>query len=295
MLSERPAAREGGAEHFGGDQDRGGEHRGHVDPVDAAGALGCVGRVEHGRQSIRNVWRDQARFAGAPRRTTLRQNPGDFALMTAQTAANPLLAAWDAPFGAPPLDRDQAGALSRPPSSAALARAPRRDRRDRRRRGGAGLREHRRGAGALRAPARPGVERVLRAGRRAHQRGDPGDRARHGAAARAPLERDPPERKAVRAARCRAPAAQAGLTAEQARVLERYHAMFRRAGAGLDAAGEAAAEGDRRAAREPRHDVRPERARRRAVLRDAARRGRPRRACRISPARRRAAPPTSAA
>ena len=33
------------------------------------------------------------------------------------------------------------------------------------------LRQHRRGAGALRAPARPGVERLLRAGRRAHQRG----------------------------------------------------------------------------------------------------------------------------
>jgi hypothetical protein len=35
------------------------------------------------------------------------QIPGDSALMTAQTADNPLLAAWDAPFGAPPLDRIQ--------------------------------------------------------------------------------------------------------------------------------------------------------------------------------------------
>ena len=33
-------------------------------------------------------------------------------------------------------------------------------------------------------------------------------------------------------------------------MLERYHALFRRAGAGLDAAGQGAAGGDRRAARE---------------------------------------------
>jgi peptidyl-dipeptidase Dcp len=94
--------------------------------------------------------------------------------MTAQTADNPLLAAWDAPFGAPPLDR------IRPEHFApAFERA---------------LAEHRSEIDAIageaaepgfenavaaleRAPARPGVERVLRAGRRAHQRGDPGDRA----------------------------------------------------------------------------------------------------------------------
>ena len=54
----------------------------------------------------------------------------------------------------------------------------------------------------------------------------------------APLERDPPERRRCSPGwtRFTSSAASLGLTAEQARVLERYHALFRRAGAGLDAA-----------------------------------------------------------
>ena len=58
--------------------------------------------------------------------------------------------------------------------------------------------------------------------------------------------------------------------------------MFVRAGAGLDADGKAAARGDQRAARDDRHRVRPERARRRAGLHAGARRrGRSRRPARL--------------
>ena len=65
-----------------------------------------------------------------------------------------------------------------------------------------------------------------------------GDRARHGPAARAPLDRDLAERAALPPDRC--PLAKRdglGLDAEQRRVLERYHTIFVRAGAGLDPAG----------------------------------------------------------
>ena len=123
--------------------------------------------------------------------------------MTAQTADNPLLAAWDAPFGAPPLDHIKPEHFA-PAFERALA-------------------EHRGEIDAIAGEAaepgfdntvaalersgraaRPGVERVLRAGRRPHQRGDPGDRARHGAAAGAALERDPPRTSALFARhRCR--------------------------------------------------------------------------------------------
>ena len=86
-----------------------------------------------------------------------------------------------------------------------------------------------------------------------------------------------------------------GLTAEQARVLERYHAMFRRAGAGLDAAAKQRLKeiAERLASLGTTFGQN--------VLADEQSyvmplaRGRPRRACRISPARRRAARPTSAA
>ena len=75
-----------------------------------------------------------------------------------------------------------------------------------------------------------------------------------------------------------------GLTGEQARVLERYEVTFRRAGAGLDACGQAARRRDRRAARHARHRVQPECARRRAVLCPGARnRRRPRRPRRCRP------------
>ena len=149
--------------------------------------------------------------------------------------------------------RDQAGAFPRPPSSRRWPAHRAEIDADRRRSGGAGFRQHRGGAGALRAAARPRLSSVfyVLAGAHTSER-DPGDRARHGAEARPPLERDPPERGAVRPAsmRCTARRDASALRAEQARVLERYHALFRRAGAGLDARREGAAEGDRRAARE---------------------------------------------
>ena len=84
-------------------------------------------------------------------------------------------------------------------------------------------------------------------------------------------------------------AASLGLTAEQARVLERYHALFRRAGRGARFGRQRAAEADRRAAREPRHDLRPERAGRRAVLHAVLEARTISPGCRISSGRRRAA------
>ena len=145
---------------------------------------------------------------------------------------------------------------------------------------GAELRQHHRGAGALGARCSTRVSRVffVLAGA-AHRGRDPGDRARHLAAARPPLQRDLPQRRRCSAGSTSSAAGRdsLGLTPEQARVLERYHALFRRAGAGLDAAAKErlAAIGERLATLGTA--VRPERAGRRAVLRAAARRGRSRR------------------
>ena len=154
--------------------------------------------------------------------------------MTAQTADNPLLAAWDAPFGAPPLDR------IRPEHFApAFERA---------------LAEHRSEIDAIAgAAAEPGFENTVAALERSGRL-----LARvsnvfyvlagaHTNEAIQAIERDMApvlarhwneihlnEKLFARLdAVHRRPN---GLTAEQARVLERYHAMFRRAGAGLDAA-----------------------------------------------------------
>ena len=77
-------------------------------------------------------------------------------------------------------------------------------------------------------------------------------------------------------------------------MLERYHTRFLRAGAALDEAGTGAARRDRRAARQPRHPVRPERARRRAVLHADSGRGRSRRPAGLRCARQHARPPRSA-
>ena len=192
--------------------------------------------------------------------------------------------------------RASSPSISRPAFEQALAEHRAEIAAHRGRRGGADLRQHRRGAGALGRRAHPGVQRLLCAGRRPHQRGAAGDRARHVAAAGPPLQRDLPERGAVRPARCASQAAASlGLTAEQARVLERYHALFRRAGAGLDAAAkERLAEiGERLATLGT--DLRPERARRRAGLHAGARTRTISPACRISPAPPRAARPRSAA
>ena len=63
-----------------------------------------------------------------------------------------------------------------------------------------------------------------------------------------------------------------GLTPEQARVLDRYHTIFVRAGAQLGAGGEEASRRDHGAAREPRHAVLAERAGRREILSARSRR-----------------------
>ena len=68
----------------------------------------------------------------------------------------------------------------------------------------------------------------------------------------------------------------AGLTAEQKRVLDRYHKMYKRAGAGLDAATKARLAEIARAPGDAGHHLQPERARRRAGLHaDARKRGGP--------------------
>jgi len=154
--------------------------------------------------------------------------------MTAQTADNPLLAAWDAPFGAPPLDR------IRPEHFApAFERA---------------LAEHRSEIDAIAGEAaEPGFENAVAALERSGRL-----LARvsnvfyvlagaHTNEAIRAIERDMAPLLARHwneihlneklFARLDAVHRRAnGLTAEQARVLERYHAMFRRAGAGLEAA-----------------------------------------------------------
>ncbi len=61
-----------------------------------------------------------------------------------------------------------------------------------------------------------------------------------------------------------------GLSEEQERVLERYHRAFVKSGAGLDAEGQEAHGGDRRAHVGARHQVQPEPAGRRAGVRDGA-------------------------
>ena len=131
--------------------------------------------------------------------------------------------------------RDQAGAF--PPGLRPRAgRPPRRDRRDRRQRRAAELRQHHRGAGEERARARPRRQCLLRAGRRRYQRRDRGDRARSLAAARPPQQRALSQSRAL-CPHCRplcAGATALGLNAEQARVLDRYHTRFVRAGGALD-------------------------------------------------------------
>ena len=77
-----------------------------------------------------------------------------------------------------------------------------------------------------------------------------------------------------------------GLTPEQARVLERYHTRFVRAGGALDKPAQDRLADHQRAAGEPRHPVRAERAGRREGLRADAGGGRSRRAARFRPRRR---------
>jgi peptidyl-dipeptidase Dcp len=154
--------------------------------------------------------------------------------MTAQTADNPLLAAWDAPFGAPPLDR------IRPEHFAsAFERA---------------LAEHRAEIASIAEDAaEPGFENIVAALERSGRLLTRVSNVfyvlagAHTNEAIQAIERDMApllarhwneihlnEKLFERLdAVHRRPGS---LTAEQARVLERYHALFRRAGAGLDAA-----------------------------------------------------------
>jgi len=156
--------------------------------------------------------------------------------MTAQTADNPLLAAWDAPFGAPPLDRIRPEHFA-PAFETALG-------------------AHRAEIDAIAAsPSEPGFESTVAALERSGRL-----LARvsnvfyvlagaHTNEAIQAIERDMAPKLArhwneihlneklfVRLDALQGKAAGLGLTSEQARVLERYHALFRRAGAGLDAA-----------------------------------------------------------
>jgi peptidyl-dipeptidase Dcp len=154
--------------------------------------------------------------------------------MTAQTADNPLLAAWHAPFGAPPLDRIRPEHFA-PAFDRALA-------------------EHRAEIDAIAAgAAEPSFENTVAALERSGRLlGRVSNvfyvlAGAHTNEAIQAVERDMApvlarhwneihlnEKLFARLdAVHRRPD---GLMAEQSRVLERYHAMFRRAGAGLDAA-----------------------------------------------------------
>ena len=154
--------------------------------------------------------------------------------MTAQTADNPLLAAWDAPFGAPPLDRirpehfapafDQALAAHRA-EVAAIADAA------------AGPSFENTVAALERSGrllARVSNVFYVLAGAHTNEAIQAIEREMAPLLARHWNEIHLNERLFARLDAVRRQPG--GLTAEQARVLERYHAMFRRAGAGLDAA-----------------------------------------------------------
>jgi peptidyl-dipeptidase Dcp len=158
--------------------------------------------------------------------------------MDAQTAANPLLAAWDAPFGVPPLERIFAADFR-----AAFEHA---------------MAEHQAEIAAIASETAANFENTVaaleRSGRalarvssvfyvlagantndeiQAIEREIAPKLARHWNEIRLN------ERLFFALEALHTRGASLGLTAEQARVLERYHALFRRAGAGLDAAAKA--------------------------------------------------------
>jgi peptidyl-dipeptidase Dcp len=156
--------------------------------------------------------------------------------MNVQTAANPLLAAWDAPFGAPPLDR-VSPADFRPAFDRAMA-------------------DHRAEMGAIAGdPGEPGFENTVaaleRSGRAlarvsnvfyvlagAHTNPDIQAIERDMAPLLARHWNEIHLNDALfgRLDKLHDSSASLGLTSEQTRVLERYRALFRRAGAGLGAA-----------------------------------------------------------
>ena len=154
--------------------------------------------------------------------------------MDAQTDINPLLATWDAPFGAPPLERVKPEHF-RPAFERAMA-------------------EHRAEIAAVAADtAAPSFENTVAALERsgrvlakvssvfyvlagAHTNPDIQAIEREMAPLLARHWNDIHLNDALFARLDALHGKAAGLSAEQARVLERYHALFRRAGAGLDAA-----------------------------------------------------------
>jgi len=156
--------------------------------------------------------------------------------MDAQTADNPLLAAWNAPFGVPPLDRispadfrpafDRATAVHRAEivAIAADAAAP----------------TFENTVAALersgRALARVSNVFYLLAGAHTNSDIQAIERDMAPLLARHWNEIHLNDALFVRLDNLHKRGAELGLTSEQARVLERYHALFRRAGAGLDAA-----------------------------------------------------------
>ncbi len=182
-----------------------------------------------------------------------------------ETSENPFFAAWTTPDGVPPFDSHQARAF--PAGLRACARRARdRDFRDRRRSAAAELRQYDRGDGDERTgahvasatsstcwSARTATMRCLRS------------------SAKSPRElpatgtKSTPTQPLFRRIDTLAKKAETlDLTAEQKRVLERYHITFRRAGAGLDGtAKKRLAEIIERLAALG-HRVQPERARRRA-------------------------------
>ena len=170
-----------------------------------------------------------------------------------------------------------------PVFDAALDGARGRDRGDRRQSRDADDRQHACGAGTRRRGARPRLVDLLVPGRRPHQRRDPGDGARDLAEDVAAFLGDLDEREAVcphRRSLCSA-APRSASTPRRCGVLEKTWKGFVRSGAKLDAGRQEAAGGDQRGAVLARHDIRPERARRREGLGAVPRRGRPRRPARI--------------
>ncbi len=155
----------------------------------------------------------------------------------------------------------QAGVRSR------LCRQPERDRGDRRQQGAADLRQYHRCAGAFRRDARSrriGFLQPLR--HRQHAR-DPGDRARDRAALCQAQHGHLPEPRAVPARRCAdAAEGQAGLEPGAGPRAGALPPRVREVGRGARREGAQAARGHRAGGGDARHQVRPERAGRRAGL-----------------------------
>ena len=156
--------------------------------------------------------------------------------------ANPFLAPWTTPFGLPPFERI-APEHYRPAFDRGARAHIGRDRGDRRRCRDAELRQHDRGDGAQRPRASTASRRCSSTSPAAHTN-DALQAIEREIAPRlsAPSQRDLHERRRCSGAsrRCSTGATSSASTPKQARVLDRYHTHFVRAGAQLDAGGEGA-------------------------------------------------------